>query len=154
MKWKWFAEIVFLAIAIALAVAVMRPIHDYFGHNFDYYVSNYIFIVLFLTYSRYLFLLKYTPFSHNLWIKLIMLFASIPLLLWLVDDTYDFRRILDETGLEPLINSTNLDTKLNIAKYTKYEYLFFSTGAIITLIMLPFRMMVSIWRVKNNKNGV
>lgn len=152
-KWKWVAEILFLLLSIALAVLVMRPIHDYYGDHFHYYVSNYAFIVLFLTYSRYLFLLKYTPFSHNMWIKLILVFASIPLMLWLVDDTYDFRRMLEEEGLEPMVQSKVLDTRMNLAKYAKYEYLFFSSSAIITIILIPFRMMISIWRVKNKKDG-
>ena len=75
-------------------------------------------------------------------------------MLWLVDDTYDFRRMLDEVGLEPMVKSAHLDTRLSLARYAKYEYLFFSTSAIITIILVPFRMIVSIWRVRNQKNRV
>lgn len=153
-RWKWLAEILFWVLAVAIALLVMRPIHDYYGNNFHYYESNYAFIVLFITYTRYLFLLRLTPFSHNLWVKFILVFASIPLMLWLVDDTYDFRRMLDEVGLEPMVKSAHLDTRLSLARYAKYEYLFFSTSAIITIILVPFRMIVSIWRVRNQKNRV
>ena len=151
LRWKWMAEILFGIMAIVIAVLVMHPIHDYYGDNFVYYESNYAFIVLFITYTRYLFLLRFTPFSHNLWIKLILVFASIPLMLWLVDDTYDFRRMLEEVGLEPLVQSNNLETRLSLARYAKYEYLFFSTSAIITIVLMPFRMVVSIWKVRNKR---
>ena len=148
-RWKWMAEILFWVLAVVVSILVMRPIHDYYGDQFKYYESNYAFIVLFITYTRYLFLLRFTPFSHNLWVKLVLTFLSIPLMLWLVDDTYDFRRMLDEVGLEPFVMSKNLDTRLSLARYAKYEYLFFSTSAIITIVLMPFRMIVSIWRVRN-----
>ena len=154
MKWKWLSEIVFWIFTIAVAVLIMRPIHDYIGKDYPYYFINYIFILLFFTYTRYLFLLRFTPFSHNLWVKLFLLFACIPLFLYLIDGSYDFQRMVDETGIEPLVNSSNLETKFNLARYVKYEFIFFSTGAFITLILLPMRMVASIWRVRNNKGKV
>ena len=75
-------------------------------------------------------------------------------MLWFVDDTYDFRRMLDEVGLEPMVKSAHLDTRLSLADMLNTEYLFFSTSAIITIILVPFRMIVSIWRVRNQKNRV
>lgn len=152
-RWKWLAEIVFWTLSVVIAILIMKPVHDYFGTGFKYYTSNYAFIILFFTYTRYLFLLKFTPFSHNVWVKVFLVFASIPLMLWLIDDTYDFRRMLDEEGLEPLVRSASLDTRLSLAKYAKYEFVFFSTSAILTIIMVPIRMIVSIWRVRNKKDG-
>ncbi|MBK8632080.1 MAG: hypothetical protein IPN72_00345 [Saprospiraceae bacterium] len=41
-----------------------------------------------------------------------------------------------------------------MAKYARYQYLFFGTGAIMVLVLLPLRMIRSIWRVTNKKSKV
>jgi hypothetical protein len=149
MQSKWTAELFFWLIAIVIALLVMRPVHEYIEKDYEFYTINYVFIVLFLSFSRYILLLKYTPFSHNAWIKLILLFSCIPLFLFLIDGQYNFHQMLDEKGLEPIVKSQNLEFRWNIAKYTKYQFLFFSTGTIITLIIMPIRMIISIWKVRN-----
>ncbi len=149
MRSKWTAELFFWLIAIAISLLVMRPIHEYIEKDYAFYTINYIFIILFLSFSRYILLLKYTPFSHNAWIKLILLFSCIPLFLFLIDGQYNFHQMLDEKGLEPIVKSQNPEFRWNIAKYAKYQFLFFSTGTIMTLIIMPVRMVISIWRVRN-----
>lgn len=149
MQSKWVAEIIFWLMAAGISLLVMKPIHDYIGQDYEFYDVNYIFIILFLTFSRYILLLRFTPFSHNAWIKLILLFSCIPLFIYLIDGQYNFHQMLDEKGLEPIVKSQDLDFKWNIAKYTKYQFLFFSTGTIMTLVILPVRMIISIWKVRN-----
>jgi hypothetical protein len=146
---KWKIECLFWLGSFLVALLIMLPIHDHLQQNYPYYLVNYIFIILFLTYTRYIFLLHYAPFSHTLWIKMILIFASIPLFLWLIDDLYDFLEMLDIEGIEPLVRIENLENKYNMAKYVKYQFIFFSVGCLITIAMLPIRMIVSIWRVRN-----
>jgi hypothetical protein len=66
-----------------------------------------------------------------------------------MDGTYDFQRMLDEEGLEPLVSSSDLEFRWNLAKYTKYQFLFFSTGSMMLMFILPVRMIISIWRFRN-----
>jgi hypothetical protein len=68
---------------------------------------------------------------------------------YFMDSLYDFQRFLDEDGLISLMGSLNIDQQYGLAKYIRYEKLFFGTGAMVTIIMLPIRMIVSIWRVRN-----
>lgn len=149
MLQKWKIEIVFWIASLIIAALVMFPVHDQLQNNYPYYIVNYTFIFLFLTYTRYIFLLKYTPFSHALWIKMILIFASIPLFLWLIDDLYDFLEMLDIEGIEPMVRIDNLDEKYAMARYVKYQFIFFSVGGLMTIAMLPIRMIISIWRVRN-----
>jgi hypothetical protein len=48
-----------------------------------------------------------------------------------------------------LLGHLHVDDQYALAKYIRYQKIFFGTGAIITLIMLPIRMIISLWRRKN-----
>ncbi len=136
-------------ITTVVVILLMTPIYTGLGMNYPFYPSNIAFIVVFITFTRYIFLLKYTFFSHIAWIKAILIFFPIPLFFYFMDSLYDFQRFLDEEGLISLMGSMNVDQQYGLAKYIRYEKLFFGTGAMVTIIMLPIRMIVSIWRVRN-----
>lgn len=151
--YKLLAELLFLCITALIAYMVMKPLRDHII-NFDFMEVNYFSIFLFLTYTRYIFLLRWTPFSHAAWFKLLLVFASIPILFYLTDEFYDFTRMLDEEGLEPKVNTDVYDNIFPLANYVKIEFLFFLTGAFITSVIVPIRMIISIWRVYNKKEKV
>lgn len=79
---------------------------------------------------------------------------SIPFLLYLIDSFYDFTKMLNEEGIEFSINSDSKEERVAMAEYTKNEFFFFLVGAIITCIVMPIRMIISIYRVYNNKGIV
>jgi hypothetical protein len=145
---KWTVEILGLVIAGIIAFAVVSII-DSNVINYKFVLINFSGILLFFTFSRYILLLQYTPFSHTTWVKLILLFGCIPLFFYFMDGQYEFLRMLDEQGVEPFVNSDNADYRWNFAKFTKYQFLFFITGTMCMLFILPVRMIVSIWRVRN-----
>jgi hypothetical protein len=149
MASKWKVELIFLLMTLALALLIIQPIKEYMGSNYEFYTINYIYIFVFLTFSRYILLLHYTPFSHSIWTKVILVFLCIPLFFYLMDGQYNFQQMLDEKGLEPLVLSNDIDFRWNFAKYAKYQFLFFSTGALMVVFMMPFRMIRSIWRIRN-----
>ncbi|HPN68455.1 MAG TPA: hypothetical protein PLZ32_03025 [Saprospiraceae bacterium] len=153
MNLKIRAEILFWIITAVITFIVMHPIYNYYGMEYPFYWSNIPFIIIFLTYTRYIFLLKYTPFSQTHWVKIGLIFLSIPLLLVLVDGLYEFQRYLDVMGFVD-ISKDDANEASSMAKYARYQYLFFGTGAIMVLVFLPLRMIVSIWRVTNKKSKV
>lgn len=153
MGLKFTAEAIFIIISILLTCLIMLPIWYYYGEKYPFYFYNISFILLFLIAARYLFLLKYTPLSHSKMIKLVIIFLCLPLVLYYVDGIYEFNRYLDEKGFVN-ISKSDPDEAMNMAKYTRTQYLFFGVSAMITLVLLPFRMVVSIWRVTNNKGKV
>ncbi len=61
----------------------------------------------------------------------------------------DFRSYLRADGFEPHFEHLGMDRMFALARYTRNELLFFTTGSMIALILFPFRMIVSIWRVRN-----
>jgi len=153
MNLKIKAELTFIAITIFITGLIMLPIWNYYGEKYTFYFYNISFIFLFLIAVRYLFILRYTPISHSKLPKLILIFACLPLILYYIDGIYEFNTYLDEVGFVG-ISKGDPNEAMEMAKYTKTQYLFFGVGAMITLVLMPFRMVVSIWRVTNNKGTV
>ena len=104
------------------------------------------FIILFITFTRIIFLLKHTLFSHNKILKLILIFAPIPLFFYSIDALFNFQDFIDRGGHIEMLNHLNPDTAMDISRYIKYQFVFFGTGAIIVIILFPIRMIISIWR--------
>jgi hypothetical protein len=153
MKLKLTAEVIFIIITLLLTSLIILPIWNYYGEKYTFYFYNISFVILFFIAFRYLFLLKFTPISHSRAAKLIIIFLCLPLILYYIDGIYEFNRYLDEVGFVN-ISKSDPDEALNMAKYTRTQYLFFGIATMITLVLMPFRMVVSIWRVTNNKGTV
>ena len=153
MKYKLLAEFLFIVITVFIAWLVMRKIDDLLP-LYEFKTVNYFSIIIFLLYARYIFLLRFTPFSHSAWVKVILVFASIPMLLYLIDSFYDFSTMLDQEGIEFNVNSDSKAERFAYAEYIKNQFFFFLVGAIITCIILPIRMIISIYRVYNKKESV
>ena len=146
MTKKVQVEILSWLITFLLVVLILLPVYQGYGNKYPFYTFNILFIILFITLSRYIFLLRHAPFSHNKWVKGILFFACIPLLLFMTEGLYDFQRFLDEIGLQELSENPISASASNIAKYTRYQYIFFASGTLITLVLFPLRMVISVWR--------
>jgi hypothetical protein len=71
-----------------------------------------------------------------------------------MDSLFDFQRYLDEVGFVGISKGNDPDYAASMARYSRYQFIFFGTGAIFVLFVIPIRMVVSIWRVANNKSKV
>ena len=145
---KVILEMGFLVATAVIAYLMIQPIKHEFDERYLFYSSNIAFLFIFITFTRYIFLLKYTPFSHSRWIKVLLIFACIPLFLFMIDGFYNFQRFLDEVGLHVIASSSG-EKAQSMCKYTRYQYLFFATGGLITMVLIPIRMVVSLWRQYN-----
>jgi len=148
------AELIFWLITLVIVSIVLLPIFQYYGTEYPFYIENIPMIIVFLTYTRYIFLLKYAPFSKNKLVKLFFIFLSIPLFFIFMDSLFDFQRYLDEVGFVGISKGNDADYAASMARYSRYQFIFFGTGAIFVLFVIPIRMVVSIWRVANNKAKV
>jgi len=151
---KWNIEILSWLFVVGFCVMIVGPIYLTCGNNYTFYIENIISIVLLLTLARYIFLLSYTPFSRNKILKLLLIFLPIPLLMYQVDNLMDFRRVIDEDGTIIFFKGSSDMSDYQFGKYIKFEYLFFSIASIVTLILLPIRMIISFWRTVNTKDRV
>lgn len=146
MKNKVILELVWWIATAIILVIVLLPIIDNIGDKYSFYVSNSFLIVVFITFTRYIFLLKHTFLSRNKILKLIFIFVPIPLFFYGLDSIYDFQDLIDKGGHIEMLSHLHPDTAMQISKYIKYQYIFFGTGTMFVLFLLPVRMIISIWR--------
>jgi hypothetical protein len=83
------------------------------------------------------------------WIKLAII-AGAAIFFFIVSNALsDFRNFVDEKGLQTLVDHLHVTKQSSIILYIKNEMIFFGVGSIITGILLPIRMIVSLWRMRN-----
>lgn len=145
---KWAFEVIFWIVALLVVALILLPLYIK-GIPFPFYMFNIAFILIFVTFTRYIFFLRYMPFSHFTPLKMVFIFAAIPLMLFLIEGLTLFQAYNDEVGLQELVQALSLDEQTSMMKYIRTEYLFFGVSGMICTILLPFRMIISIWRVIN-----
>jgi len=145
-------ELMMLLFTAVLAMLVLLPIY-LSVKDYPFYYSNILFIVVFVTFARYIFLLKHTVVARSLVFKIVMMVTAIPIIMYLLDCVSTFQGFTDDIGLEMLVPDLSIPKQKSIIRYIRTEMIFFGVGAVIVAVMFPFRMLVSIWR-GINKNTV
>lgn len=154
MQKQWNFEFMSWVFVLVFIILVLYPVYYSVDNEYRFYITNIFSIILFLNYTRYIFLLGYTPFGRVNWIKLVFIFTAIPLFLYQIDNLYDFQRFLDEEGTVTLFENSFDMSNYNFGKYIKYQYLFFCIGALVTIVLMPLRMIISFWRTTNTADKV
>ena len=96
MDKKLSFEILSWGFAVVFAALFMIPIFMRSGSNFPFYFSNATSIIVFLTFTRWMFLWAYSPFSRSKWPRLILIFLPIPLFMYHIDGLFEFQKFVDE----------------------------------------------------------
>jgi hypothetical protein len=151
---KWQVELLSIVFIAGICGLILLPVYIQAGNLYRFYVENAISIFVFLSFTKYIFLLEYLPYSRNRWFKFAGIFLAIPVFLYLINSLYDFQRFLDEEGIASvLLHTQNMDN-YDFGKFIRYQYLLFNTGALVCTALLPVRMIVSFWRIYNTKDQV
>jgi len=150
-------EIVWWIVTAIVTFLIVYPILDNMV-KFQFLYANILFIVIFITYSRFIFSLKHSFLAYWQWVKFTLIFLSIPLVFKLVEFIFDFQSFLDNEGLQSFSSyfrdGISFKQQQNLLNYMKREYIFFGVGSVIVAIILPFRMLISFWRVYNKTGNV
>jgi hypothetical protein len=154
MQKKWNFEILSWLFVISFCALVIVPIYMKSGNNYGFYIPNIISIIFFLTFSRLLFLLSYTPYARVKWLRLLLIFLPIPLFMYHIDSLYNFQRFIDEEGTISFFRGSSDMSDYNFGRFIKYQYIFFCVSALVTIGLLPIRMIVSFWRTTNTADKV
>lgn len=143
-------ELLFWLFTAVIAFALIYPIYRT-GSDFPFTTMLLIFIVAFVTLTRYLFLLKFTFLAHQKWTKAVVIIGSIPLIFYLISELNMFQTFVDEEGLDQFFRFMPLIERINLTDYIRNVMIFFGTASIIVAILFPFRMLISIWRNVNKQ---
>lgn len=138
---------VFTAVLIAL---VLLPIYSS-AYQFPFYLYNAVFVASAVTATRYIFLLRATPLSERQVLKGAVAIAVIPLIFYIVQGINAFQIHIDEEDLNALVGHLPRERQLAILTYLRAEMIFFGVWAVVSLVILPFRLLVSIWRQYNRR---
>jgi len=156
---KLAMELLWWLITLVVAFMVTQPLwRDFVQYNFVY--ETIAFIVIFITYTRYLFGLKYTFLAHFQAFKVLLIFVSIPLVFYLVQIFFAYQEFLEGQS-EGMVEydaffreNITFNERYDILNYLTKVYTFFGIGAILIVFLSPFRMLVSFWRVYNKTGTV
>ena len=141
-----------LLMTAVVVVVVMYPIWTQFP-EFRFQWTNVLYIIAFLTFTRYTFLLRYTFLAKAQNVKIGFILLTLIIILGLVTQIQDFNVWIDAGDPErlmPLVPQSKRDGLLN---YIKSEFLFFAVGAVVASAFLAGRLLMSVWRTRN-KEGV
>ena len=145
---KFIMELIWWVFTALVVFIVLLPIHENV-RDFPFYVENIILIVAFITFSRHIFLLNLSFMARRKWIKVAIILIA-PLFFFIASTALgDFRNFMDEKGLQTLVDHLHVTRQTSMIHYIKNEMIFFGVGSIITGILLPIRMIISLWRMRN-----
>lgn len=149
MNNKWVVELLGIGITVVLVLLVMLPIHFNLGNMYPFYISNTALIVITVSFARYIFLVRHHWISLSKWIKLVLVFVPIPIFIFLMDTIYNFQTYLDDGVLSEQLLNLPFESQSKLFKYIKTEMIFFWASCFIANLIMPFRMIISIWREVN-----
>lgn len=141
-------ELVSWLITALLLVAIIFPVFSN-TPNYPFLVPNVVFVLTFLTFTRFIFLLRFTFLRYLQWAKVLSIVVCIPLVIYIVQELHAFEVFVDEVGVQSLFSHLPESTQSKLVEFTKTEMLLFGVGSVVCAIIFPVRMLISFWRTHN-----
>ena len=145
---KIVLEILWWIFTALICLLLFLPFYIY-EIDFPYFNYNIFFVIASITITRWIFQLKHSFIAHQLILKFILMFASVVILL----QAYKGVNLLNlhnaEYGYYFLFEHLELNVRYRLADYVNWQFFFFGIATIAASIVLPFRLLVSIFRVYN-----
>ncbi len=141
-------ELIWWVFTGILILGILYPILSKVD-SYPFLMTNIVCVIIFVTFTRYIFLLKYTFWAHSTYAKIGLIVACLPLLFYLISEMNAFQTYMGEEGLETFMPQLDYEGQESLGKYIRNEMILFSTGSIISAVILPLRLLLSIWRGLN-----
>ena len=148
MNNKLVLELLWWIFTGVIVLVVLFPIYSKV-EEYAFWLPNIVFIVAFITLTRYIFLLPFTFIARRQILKLALAFLSLPLLFYLIEQLNFFQTFLDEEGPRAIIGWHPFGEQEELIAYVRSEMLLFGVGSVISALIFPFRMVISVWRLRN-----
>ncbi len=138
-------ELTWWAFTLVLAGLVLLPIYSQLP-NFPFYAPNFVYILVAITLTRYLFFLNISWLRDHLLVQGGLSILLILLIFWMVQNFNSFIIFFDEQGPDVLIKHLDKKTGSILNSYLKTEYRFFGVWAVVAAIITPFRLLYNVWK--------
>jgi len=151
----WTIEGIWWLFTVLAVVIIFLPIPKPF--DFQFRIENVVCLVVVITFARYILMLQNFPLYHSIIAKAILIFLCIPIGFYLASTINEFQTFRDDFGSEALLN--HLDEPLSFKKqnsilgYIIFEFEFLATAALVCTVLMPLKMIRSIWRTHNKGTG-
>ena len=130
--------------ALILAALVVLPIYGQVP-DYPFLVPNFVFVVVAITLTRYLFFLHISWLRDRLLLQGAVIIVLIPLVFWMVQCFNEFITYLDEEGPDVLVRHLERDWGRVMNTYIQGQYRFFGVWAVVAAFVTPFRLLYNIW---------
>ena len=137
-------ELSWWAFAFVLAGLVILPLYSTVP-DFPFYVPNFVYVVVAITLTRYLFLLHVSWLRDQLIVQAAVAVLLVPLAFYMVQSFNAFVIYFDERGPDVLIRSLDPELGRTMNRYMHAEYRFFGVWAIVAAAVTPFRLIYNAW---------
>ena len=141
-------ELAWWVVTLVIGFGTLFPLRKYLEH-YPFLLANILAIVVFITFTRKIFLLKYSFLARAQVLKMLLMVLCIPVFFYFINQVNAFQTVMDEQGVDALLGPAQAFEKLDLARYARTEFVFFAVGSIIATVAIFFRMIVSIWRYRN-----
>lgn len=141
-------ELIWWIITALIAGAILLPIL-YKVPDYPFLVPNAFFILLTVTFTRYIFQLRYTFLFRTRYMKAALVFVCIIIAFLVVQEINLFQTQLDEDGIASIVGHLPLAEQQPMMKYIHSQMMLFGVGSTIGCVALPLRLIRSVWRQWN-----
>lgn len=141
-------ELIWWLLTAVVVWALLYPIHKAM-HVWPFQGWNIVFVVVVITFTRYIFLLKHTIIARQQEIKVALILAMFPITFMMVDALNGFMVYIEENTWDGLTGHLPPVEKRAIERYMWNEMLFFGVGSFIAPPVLAVRLFISVWRLRN-----
>lgn len=142
-------EIIWWVITAVVALAVLYPIWQS-TVDYPFWTTNIVFIIAAITISRYIFLTKFTFLAKWKYFKVAIVCVTLPIVFLMIQNLVDFQSYLDEEGLDHVLKNLTTTDKESMFSYIRSQMLFFGTASIVAAMIMPIKMIKSVWRNFNS----
>ena len=142
-------ELIWWVLTAVVVLGVLFPIYAKVGAAYPFYGENILFIVVFITFTRFIFLLRHSFLADWEKVKILLVMVTPLLIFLLINQLNFFQTFLDEQGVESFLTGGSIVDQEAMRRYISAEMLLFGVGSLVATVLLPFRLIVSIWRVRN-----
>lgn len=138
-------ELTWWLFTFVLTALVLLPIKSK-GIDFPFYLYNTVYVLAAVTLTRYLFFLNLSWIKDRFYFQAGIVFLLIPLVFMMGQGLNEFITYQDNYGPDVLINGLSDQAAGAINAYMKTEYFLFGVWAIAAGVLLPFRILVNVWK--------
>lgn len=149
---KIYLELLWWIFTFVIVLAVLYPIYST-TPDYPYFKTNALFIIVFVTFGRYIFLLDQTPLYRLTKVKIAIVLASLVIVFYLYGALTGISSSFDASGMIPYTKHLSFDELDRMRSYISKEILFFGAGAFISSLILPVSLILSVGKLRR-KEGI